>query len=240
MLVMTLLICGAVLLVAIAALFIFQVLNFRSNFQRDTSTLAAIIANQSTAVMQFKDDVTATEVVGALQAKPTVLSASLVLPDGSLVAHFGKAEDAKALSQFPPPGESRFTGEHLLLTQPVILKGEQVGTLYLRTDYQRTFLALLGFYGSGHSRHLDRVHQSGGVPFEPVGTHDYTTSPRTGTHRPNCRREKGLLGARGREQPGRRTGPARGVLQRDAQPHREPGCRAQPVATENGSVDSLD
>ena len=56
MLVMTLLICGAVLLVAIVALLTFQVLNFRSNFQRDNSTLAVIIANQSTAVMQFKEE----------------------------------------------------------------------------------------------------------------------------------------------------------------------------------------
>ena len=51
MLVMTLLICGAVLFVAIAALFSFQVLNFRFNFQRDTATLAAIIANNSTAAL---------------------------------------------------------------------------------------------------------------------------------------------------------------------------------------------
>lgn len=147
MLVMTLLICGAVLLVAIVALFFFQVLNFRSNFQRDNSTLAVIIANQSTAALAFDDPTTATEVVGSLQAKPTVLSASLVLPKGDLFAHFGKAEDAQTLSQFPPSGEARFTGEYLLLTQPVVLKGERVGTLYLRTDYQRTFLELLGFYG---------------------------------------------------------------------------------------------
>src|SRR5438876_4133267 len=77
MLVMTLLICGAVLCVAIAALFTFQVLNFRSNFERDTVTLANVIANNSTATIAFKDDQAATEVVGALQAKPTVVSASL-------------------------------------------------------------------------------------------------------------------------------------------------------------------
>jgi len=147
MLVMTLLICGAVLCVAITALFTFQVLNFRSNFQHDTATLAAVIANNSTAAMVFKDDEAATEVVGSLQAKPTVVAACLVLPNGSLFAHFGKAEDAKALSQFPPAGEYRFTGGHLLLTQPVKWKGEQVGTLYLRSDYQRTFLELLGLYG---------------------------------------------------------------------------------------------
>jgi PAS domain S-box-containing protein len=151
MLVMTLLICGAVLCVAIAALFIFQVLNFRANFQRDTSTLAVIIANNSTAAVAFKDDQSANEVVGSLQAKPTVVAASLALPDGSLFAHYGKAEDAQSRAQFPPVGEFKLAGGQMLVTEPVILKGkvkqEQVGTLYLRSDYQKTFNQLLGFYG---------------------------------------------------------------------------------------------
>ncbi|MDB6017900.1 MAG: Integral rane sensor signal transduction histidine kinase [Pedosphaera sp.] len=147
MLVMTLLICGAVLCVAISALFLFQVLNFRSNFQRDTATLAVIMANQSTAAMSYKDEQTANEVVGSLKAKPTVLAASLVLPDGTALAHFGQAEDARSRSQFPPAGQQRFTGGQLLVTQPITLRGERVGTLFLRSDYQRTFLELLGFYG---------------------------------------------------------------------------------------------
>jgi PAS domain S-box-containing protein len=146
MLVMTLLICGAVLIVAIVALFTFQVLNFRSNFQRDTSTLAAIIANQSTAVMQFRDEANGAEVVHALQAKPTVLSASLVLPEGTVLAYYGIKEKTLELAQFPFPGEFRFTGGHLLFSQPVILDKNRIGTLYLRMDYQRTFLELLGFY----------------------------------------------------------------------------------------------
>ena len=147
MLAMTLLICGAVLCVAIAALFIFQVLNFRSSFQRDTSTLAVIIANNSTAAMEFKNDEDATEVLSALKAKPTVVSASLVLPNGSLFAKFGTAEDARARSNFPAAGEYRFTGWQLLVSQPVIVKKNFAGTLYLRSDYEKTFLQLLGFYG---------------------------------------------------------------------------------------------
>jgi PAS domain S-box-containing protein len=146
MLVMTLLICGAVLCVAIATLFTFQVLNFRSNFQNDATTLGVIIANNSTAAMAYEDDKAATELVDSLQAKPTVVAACLVLPNGFLLAHFGKTEDAKTLSQFPPAGGYRFTGGHLLLTQAVELKGERFGTLYLRSDYQRTFLKLIGFY----------------------------------------------------------------------------------------------
>jgi len=144
---MTLLICGAVLFVAIAALFTFQVLNFRSSFQRDTATLAAIIANNSTAALVFNDANAGAEVVSSLQAKPTVVAACLVSPDGSLFAQFGNAEDAKKLSLFPPAGEFRFTGGHLLYTQPVELNRKQVGKLYLRLDYRQTFLKLLGFYG---------------------------------------------------------------------------------------------
>ena len=55
MLMMTLIIVGTILLVAITALFTFQVLNFRSNFQSDAETLAVVIANNSTAALAFKD-----------------------------------------------------------------------------------------------------------------------------------------------------------------------------------------
>ncbi len=147
MLAMTLLICGAVLCVVVVALFIFQVLNFRINFRRDTATLGVIIANNSTAALAFKDDRTATEVLGALKAKPTVVTASLVLPDGSLFAHYGEEAKAQVWSQFPAADEPRFTGGQLLVTQPVKLGHEQIGTLYLRSDYRQTFQELLGFYG---------------------------------------------------------------------------------------------
>src|SRR5438046_1103440 len=143
MLLMTLLTCGIVLLVAIVALFTFQVLNFRINFQRDTATLAAIIAENSTAALTFKDPKAAAEVVGSLQAKPTVIGASLVLPDGTLFARFGKLETPAGISQFPSPGKFRFTGRHLLYTCPVELEKRRVGTLYLRSEYRQTFIELL-------------------------------------------------------------------------------------------------
>src|SRR3954469_24022670 len=146
MLVITLLICGATLCVAIAALFGFQVLNFRLSFQRDAVTVAAIIANNSESAMSFKDEEAAAAVVRSLQAKPTVLGASLVLPDGKIVGRFGVWETSKTLAQYPRSGESMFLGGHLLVTQPVIWKLERLGTLYLRSDYQRALRTLLNFY----------------------------------------------------------------------------------------------
>jgi PAS domain S-box-containing protein len=147
LLVMTLTICSAVLLVAIVALFVFQVINFRSSFQRDTATLSAIIANNTTAPLTFKDSVAATEVVESLKAKPNVIAATLVLPDGKLFARFGMPEDSTTLAQYPVAGEFRLIGGHLLYSQPVVLAHEQLGMLHMRLDFWHTLLELLKFYG---------------------------------------------------------------------------------------------
>ena len=148
MLLMTLLVCGTVLLVAFAALFTFQVVNFRSNFRRDTATLATIIANNSTAALAFLDAKGAAEVVGSLSAKATVVSiATLTLPDGSVFARFGEQEGTAGLREFPPSGQFLFTGGQLLQTRSVELEGKTIGTLYLRSDYHQTFQALLSSYG---------------------------------------------------------------------------------------------
>src|SRR6185503_15072126 len=159
MLVMTLLICGAVLVVAILALFNFQMGNFRKNFQEDHETLAAIIATNSSAIMSFavinlkntstaapaEYDKDAAGVLASLEAKPTVLTASLVSLDGRVIAHYtrmGNPENAESLSKFPypedpetNPGKSAFVGEHLLLTQQVVTSAGREGILYLRADY---------------------------------------------------------------------------------------------------------
>jgi signal transduction histidine kinase len=145
--VMTLLICGAVLLVAIAALFSFQVLNFRSNFQRDGLNLAFIIADNGASAMALKDREAANEAIGTLEFEPNVVSASLVLPDRTLLARYGKLEDNASLSKFPNHRAAEFAGGDLLVMQPVRFKGKEwVGTLYLRMNYQGTFEELIRFY----------------------------------------------------------------------------------------------
>jgi len=146
MLDMTLIICGAVLLVATAALFTFQVENFRSNFQRNTVTLAAIIANNSTAAMAFEDAKAGNEAIGSLIANPDVVGACLVAPDGSVFAQFGKPEQGGALAEFPAAGESIFAGGQILCTQTIELNRKKIGSLYLRVDCRQTFEELIGFY----------------------------------------------------------------------------------------------
>ena len=146
MLVMTLTICGAVLFVSVTLLVWFQILNFRANFQRDTETLSAIIANNSTAALAFDDRKAAGEILGSLKAKPTVLCACLVNSGGVEVAHYGAQDDSEELQGFPPARQFLYTGGHLLYTEPVQLEGKLIGHLYLRVDYRSVFLQLLRFY----------------------------------------------------------------------------------------------
>lgn len=144
--VMTLVIVGTILPLAIVVLFTFQVLNFRASFQSENATLAAATASNSTVALAFKDAENGKEVIGSLSAAPQVISATLMEPDGSVLARFGADENIDSLSQFPPAGKARFTGGDLLLTQAVFLEGKRTGTLYLRSNFQRLLFKMLKFY----------------------------------------------------------------------------------------------
>lgn len=146
MLVMTLSICGTVLCLAIAVLFTFQVITFRNSFRGDMATLAEVVGNNAGAPLAFYNESDAQEAIVSLKAEPTILSATLVTTNGTTAAKHGLREKPETLSQFPPLGKQHFVGGHLLITEPVMLKGDRVGTLYIRSDYQRVFWRLLSVY----------------------------------------------------------------------------------------------
>ena len=146
MLVMTLAICGTVLVVALASLILFQIWNFRGNFQRDTATLSAILANNSTAALAFDDRKAAGEILDSLKAKPTVVCATLVNSAGVAVAQYGPPASSDSLREFPAEHQFSYLRGHLLYTEPVQLEGQHIGRLYLSVNYRSVFGQLLRFY----------------------------------------------------------------------------------------------
>ena len=144
---MTLSICGAVLLVSLAILIAFQILNFRANFQRDTETLSAIIANNSTAALAFDDRKTADEILASLKANPNVLCACMVNADGVTVAHYGQMAGSEAMISNTPEHQFSYQRGRLFYNESVQLAGKHLGNLYLSVDYQSSFNHLLLFYG---------------------------------------------------------------------------------------------
>jgi PAS domain S-box-containing protein len=146
-LVMTLTICGVVQLVAALLLLVFQIINFRANFQRDVATLSAIIANNSTAALAFDDRKAADEILGSLKARPTVVGACLVNAAGTIVAHYGQRPEADDFRAFPAEHQFLYRQGILLFTESVQMDGHHLGTLYLRANYQSVLNELLRFYG---------------------------------------------------------------------------------------------
>jgi two-component system NtrC family sensor kinase len=138
--------CGASLLVACVALFAFQLLNFQRSFKTDLSALAEIVANNSTAAVTFDDPPAAQEILSALKAKPHIVSATITSKDGALFAQFGQGEDASSLQHFPHDNGFAFDRSYLLHSQPIVLNNQQIGMLYLRSDYRGVYLGLLKLY----------------------------------------------------------------------------------------------
>jgi len=148
MLVMTLLICGAVLGVATAALFAFQVYSIRANLHEDTATLAQIIAGNATAAVGFEDPKTAKEILSSLKAKTSLRSAVIARSDGTVLAEFPESVGTNGFGAFLPAGRFGYDGGYILYTQPIRdPEGKVLGMLYLRAEYQSVLVRLLGWYG---------------------------------------------------------------------------------------------
>ncbi len=106
---------------------------FRGYLRRDLSALARILADNSTAALAFNDPDSAAQTLGALRARTHVNGACIYRMDGTTLAQYAR-EPAFAC---PPPagGQTiRFTGTHLIVSQPILLNGRDMGTLMLLYD----------------------------------------------------------------------------------------------------------
>ena len=146
LLLITLTICAVVLFIAVAALFLFQVLDFRANFKRDTALLSAIIAKNCTSALKSGDSKAANEIILSLEGKSSVQLVGLVNASNEVVALFGDLKAAVMRTQFPPPKEFKFYDGSMLYDEDIYLDNQRIGTLYLRMDYHSEFSELIHFY----------------------------------------------------------------------------------------------
>jgi hypothetical protein len=77
LIVIILLTSGTVLLLTCASFFTYELLTFRKNMVRQTSTLGQIVADNSTAALAFQNGDDAREILNALKAEPHIVAAGL-------------------------------------------------------------------------------------------------------------------------------------------------------------------
>ncbi|MGH9144273.1 MAG: ATP-binding protein [Vicinamibacterales bacterium] len=129
-----LLISGTVVLLTCGTLLTYEVVTFRRAMVRTLTTLAQVVAANSTAALAFDNRADATNVLSALVAEPHIVAAALYDRDGNLFARFPGDMGDGGVPGSPGTIGSRFAAGDLSLYQPVLTGTHQLGTLYLRSD----------------------------------------------------------------------------------------------------------
>jgi PAS domain S-box-containing protein len=135
--VVTMLASSAALLSASAAFVVYDVITFRQRIVRRLSTVAEIIAYNSSSAIVFRDDQAAAQTLSALKAEPRVVAAAIYAIEGHRFARYLRegAEDRMPETESAPlQAGHRFEADRLLVFQPVTLQGTSLGSVLIVAD----------------------------------------------------------------------------------------------------------
>ncbi len=104
----------------------------------NTEALSDGLAANSAVALAFDDERAAARTLAAAGVNPAIDVAAILRPDNSVLARYAdRAAERWDVDAAPPTAASgvsaRFSGRHLVVTRPILLDGERIGTLYVRT-----------------------------------------------------------------------------------------------------------
>ena len=134
-------ISGALVATVSGGLLWFDLSNARANLVESATLLAGVIGTNSTAAVGFHDAAGAREVLQGVASARHVVTAAILLPDAGVFARFDRPTTGDAPVDASVPRilaagrpSYAFTANALEVTSPITLGGEQVGTVYVRSD----------------------------------------------------------------------------------------------------------
>ncbi len=115
----------------------YDINDFRTSVLEELGSQADILAQVSTAALEFEDKPSAEATLARLGARPNVHAAAIYRADGSLFVAYTSSEQPGALS---PPGRPSaaghiIDGKDLHIFRPITRGKDKVGTIYLRSAY---------------------------------------------------------------------------------------------------------
>jgi len=132
---------GLISSVTVGLLLAFQAVQARrSSLAYEIESLAAVTADAVTAAVSFNDRKAALETVSSLRLQPHLQQSAVYTLGGDLLAAYVRPE-GRAAFPHPPrsPGKAGtwFADGSLFTLRPVMLDGEQIGTVLLQGDLRR-------------------------------------------------------------------------------------------------------
>ncbi len=147
-------ICSSILLLTFAIAFANQWYLYKQHALEELQTLAKIVSENSSAGLVFQDTDALNKNLAALALKKSINESGIYRADGKLIAFFSRepkgSKDQEKNIQVPELIRHgyRFHGNHIDLLQPIILDGENIGTLYLQSSMSELYsnLSQSGLY----------------------------------------------------------------------------------------------
>lgn len=144
------------LIATVAALFLLKSVelvkefdDYRRQILHNALTLTQLIGNNSAAAISFKDIDAAYEVLSSMRPLSNVMFAILYDNSGKPFVSFSRHQDLTA--SWPAASSlqvvSRFHGLYLDVGQPIIVKGQRIGFIYIRVETTEQYLAVLRSFG---------------------------------------------------------------------------------------------
>jgi len=130
------------LLVASGALIALDAQRFRDDMREDLQAVGRILGDNTTAALSFSDNDSAEELLGALAAKPQIASAAVYDKDGHLFAAYSRDDSVDSPPASPGPIQVRSTSNSLEVVEPVMLRGQRIGTIYVRSTLEQLYARL--------------------------------------------------------------------------------------------------
>ncbi len=114
----------------------YGLLSFRQEMARDLGTLADIVARNSAAALAIEDPEAAEETLTALSAVHDIAVAAIFTSEGTLFAGYQREPDLSLLPSRLPRVAYSLDDQYMVLTQPLVLEGDHLGSVYLKSTLE--------------------------------------------------------------------------------------------------------
>jgi two-component sensor histidine kinase len=136
---------GIVLLLTSVAFLSYEWYTFRHGLEQNITTLAKVVAENSTAALAFRTPSDAREVLDALKAENAITSAVLFDQSGKVFAFYPDNLNNEFIPVTPGADGAEFNNRSLIINQPVIQGTERYGTLYVRASLSGIYASIWNF-----------------------------------------------------------------------------------------------
>jgi signal transduction histidine kinase/ActR/RegA family two-component response regulator len=119
---------------AALAVLVYELTTSRPRALRDATTQAAIVRVNTIPALLFEDPEAATENLATLSSRREIGAAAIWRADGRLFASYRRPGSPPLPQRGPTAAGARFTGNQLVLAQPLVSDGEPIGWLTLQYE----------------------------------------------------------------------------------------------------------